>query len=1784
MAVVPPPIRNASVLGASVFGHSGEFGPVATDLRLPGRGLDLELVRSYRSSLANRVGELGRGWSLSIAKRVERIGDDLAYHDGAGVTHRFVREDARRYASPPGFYGVIAEEKGAVVIRHRYGIVSSFARPERGGQLRLVTDRNDNAIGLVHRANRIDVLDTFGRRLTVELKGGLIREIRDHAGRIWTYRYDADEQLVEVLLPATGQERASLRYGYDAAHRLVALTDPKGQTWLVVHYDDAGRVAEQHHGEGTYVFTYEATGRQIPTGTKTTCRLKNGGVLAVEHNAAGNPVTRTLSVRRDAFASAELDGATGDSVPLVTKSVYNRDFEVVALTEPAGNSTTWEYAEDDDPRNRGNLLRRIETPAPDAPADQPELVTTWTRDRTFQAPLTVTDPRGHTTTHRYDSRGNRVATAFAPVTVQPIAADDAAREPTSLSLEVLYAFNSRGQLLRKTQMDGTVTTYDYYPVTEPIGAGGPGTATSDPKAICGYLARVTRDATGARYRNEYRWDVFGNLVAVLDGARNAARRRFDAVGRLEAVIGRAPLADTIEFRYDANGNEVESVQPFERMDLDETTGKPVRRAAALRELRTYDALDNVVARTLTGGESRITERFIRDAEGRIVRIVQPNGTITEVEYDERDLIVSVTYAAGTKEAVTERRTYTRNGSLRTVTDGKGATTTHEYDGYQRYSGFTDPIGTTTRLSLDETGKAVRIIVDRPPSAAPLLEATYVYDEWNRVVRIDEAWRDQNGKPLGASGWDARKGVVSTVVEYGSHGRPARIWREGGNVATITYDGLGRASQVEDLTSESVAFTYDENGDPRTARYRSPNGDGEVEAIVRLQYDEMDRVVSRQVEDAAPERFEYDAFGRVIDHARPSGMVVRLLHDALGRRAGQVLALDNPDDDNAQLIARRLEFDEAYRLVAHTDGAGNRTSYRYDALDRQIGVIYPDGTEAIAEYDANGNVVRTVDAAGTETRNRYDDGNRLVERRTRRADSDGVDLEAFEYDAVGRLVRATAPGGEVRRTYDSLSRVLTEAQSRGTVRAAYDAAGRAIALDYPGGESIRRTFDARGRVTEITTVAGEPIAGIQYRAGEQVSRLVLGGVIEADCTYDAQERLQSVTYRRIDDGALIEGYSYARDDAGRIVHEIQASDGVGQRFWFDGFNRPVRARYGVQDVLDPTSSFELETAYDWFPEGPWRLRRDTDGNGGVIAEQVGSLDERNRYSRLGDTSFVYDDAANTVRMGTDNPGFCLYTYDGANRLVKVECYDANAQRTKTIEYEYDGLGRLVRKVVTNAAGVATETTYVWAGTTLLEEYEDGVLVRTYVYSIGSQPARLTVNRDGRTDYFYVHDGRGMVAGLVRANDPNAFAERYGYEITGNAYLKEVDGVSVDLPSRSATASGIWNSILSGDSFGSLMRDWAAGTFTGGDGRHLDASIAQVLNTEASLLGGVHTTVKTTMGKQFNSLLGMLGLGSGGGFISHGGEGGQGGLKETESATSSGGGGKSSGGDALSEGGGGLGGMGRHFSWYAAGGDAPKDTDLFPKSGQNPAFDFTKGGGGSSGTSGESGGASAGGLIGEIKAAAAEVNAFRETTAGKVAEGVLTSIAVSLATTKAAENGPPKEGPAPGSAGPSNEGEAAKKEQQEKEKKEKERQEQLAKENAERKKKEEEEKKKKEEEEKKKKEGKYFDPDLQMATTAAAATPEQIEMRLNGRKRPVNPNTDGGTPQIDTASPPPHHGGIDPTVARFDGEVHGGVSLERGEMKLSTAPIDYHPDREPPTPTGPPTGGTAGGDTDGDRGWP
>lgn len=882
------PIRNVTTICAAIYSHSGEFTPVYTDLQLTGRGLDFKFIRSYRSSLAGHIGDLGRGWVNSVAKKIERKGDDIIYHDGAGEVYKFAGEKNGNYTSPTGFYGILSQEKNKFLLHQRYGLTYRFEVPEQGGRILGIEDRNHNSIQFSYPANAIVITDSLKRKIDISITNGLLQEVKDHAGRIWKYSYNENDCLIEVTQPETADfpNGTSVRYAYDTYHRLISITDAKGQKYLVNHYDTSGRVVAQEHGSGVFKMEYDPIG-EVKNGFpiyQTTCIRKNGSKLVLQHNEVGNVLSRTLFVSKDSFAPEDNTGLNGNDVPLITKSAYNKNSELTSRIFPAGNKTEWFYSEDEkNPLNRGNLLKITEIPQTGVESGQKRIVTEYEYEPKFQLTTKLIDPRGNKTSYEHDELGNLILTTYPSVTIQPI--NIGTPRPTSLNRiqKDEYQYNSMGQLLRRKHIDGSITEYHYYPVDDPIGTRGPNTATDNPDKLCGYLGRVVRDANGKKVKTEYAYDNFGNATTVLDGKSNPARLRYNAMGKLESVTSREPFKNRIDYKYDANYNEIESVQSFERLKYDEKNQKTIIKSSTLRELKEYNALDNMILRKFVGGDKVITEHFTRDANENVVRQIQPLGNTTEYKYDERDLLVEKKSGAGTRETFSERFTYTLNSAVRTYTDGNGKITMHHYDGFHRYKGFIDSVGTKKTQWFDEADNIVRVEIDgdtgfvtdkhENPGSTPLMETKYNFDQWNRVYRVDQAWRDSsNGQELGQSKWNGEKGIVSTVVEYAENGFPGKVWTESENVLATEYDGVGRIVKMKDLTGEEFSFEYDENNNPTLMKYIGPEVQGRrCERELRRGYDEMDRLVWQQENEEAPERFEYNALGNVINYVRGRGI-------------------------------------------------------------------------------------------------------------------------------------------------------------------------------------------------------------------------------------------------------------------------------------------------------------------------------------------------------------------------------------------------------------------------------------------------------------------------------------------------------------------------------------------------------------------------------------------------------------------------------------------------------------------------------------------------------------------------------------------------------------------------------------------------------------------------------------------------------------------------------------------------------------------------------------------------
>ena len=333
-----------------------------------------------------------------------------------------------------------------------------------------------------------------------------------------------------------------------------------------------------------------------------------------------------------------------------------------------------------------------------------------------------------------------------------------------------------------------------------------------------------------------------------------------------------------------------------------------------------------------------------------------------------------------------------------------------------------------------------------------------------------------------------------------------------------------------------------------------------------------------------------------------------------------------------------------------------------------------------------------------------------------------------YDADGQPVRVTDPNGVVTAmTYDARGRLKTRTVSAGSALAEttafdYDSAGQLVRTTMPDGSSLRYQYDAAHRLTEIADSLGNVI---QYTLD------AMGNRIKED-TFDPSDRLQR-TQRRIYD-ALNRRYNDIDASGQKTTYSYDANGNL--KTSTDPLNRSTVQNYDpLNRLTTSTDAAGGIIRYGYDAKDRLVIRAGSDQSHDDLHVRWSSAISRSSTSPdTGITTYVPDTAGNTIGS-TDARGLATtYVYDALNRQtlatfsggsVALE-YDntatggafAKGRLTKvtdpsgTTTYQYDALGRVVRKMQTVGIG-ATAKSF-----TIGYQYAAGRMTGTHL-SVGTQ---------------------------------------------------------------------------------------------------------------------------------------------------------------------------------------------------------------------------------------------------------------------------------------------------------------------------------------------------------------------------------------------------------------------------------------------------------------------------------
>jgi RHS repeat-associated protein len=901
----------------------------------------------------------------------------------------------------------------------------------------------------------------------------------------------------------------------------------------------------------------------------------------------------------------------------------------------------------------------------------------------------VKDARGKVWKYRYTAAG------LLSQVVNP----DEKVEPTN-------EYDANGRVTRQTDALGKSTTFAWDAAKQEA-------TTTDADGVVvwdGYRGNVlVYSQRGNGDTNNHRYDGTLNRNLVVNGSQNQHESHYDAAGNLIEQFAPQGLNFSEKTKYDDRNNPTEHVDGNGRKwtdtynEFDELVQSEDPEHHTIKYA--YDGRGLLV--TVTDQRGKVTRyENIPDGQqnaGLTAAIVSPLGRRTEYGYDKTGRQITKVDPRGTlpgakPQNFTTRTAYDEQDRTVATTDpGKRDPWRSEYDDVGRIKRTTTPGGITAQYSyLDNSLLAA--------TATPRTTTKYTYTAAGRrsTVRID-----MSHSPDLVTSWAYNaKGLVQSVTS-------PRGNVPGANPADFT-----------------TTYVYDANDNPIQIRRPYPGG----QVVTRdIRVDELDRTVEKTDEFNRRSTFERDNTGQVKSTTDNLGRKTSMDYDANGRQTGLT---DNGGSST------KFEYDEAGNRTKAISATGGVSTFSYDDDGLPVSTTEPRGNVAGAdrerftahrEYDAAGNLVRSIDALDHVTTNTYDANNRLVavtdalgrtthytfdsDDRTKtvttpdvRFDDDDPqeDATVYDYASDGVLASVTDPKGHrTRFDYDEAGRMIRTTDQLGRrTEAGYDAEGNRVTTitldddedndDVSAKERAKRTivdtYDIVGRREKSTLGTDGPVYTWGYDAKDRATSYGDPTGVR-NVVYDDEDQIQSVTRKEAD--RTDEVFTYGYDNRGNVTTR-QYPDGTKVTADYDADSRLTALTandatwtFGY-DVAGRRTSTTLPAATGLAEK---RAYDDAGRLVNVGTERVAPpAAETAPQDPVSNFALTLDDVGNPTRVVTTRGGVAesvAYSYDKADRLSSacyaVESCGDKAKPAGRIDYSYDLVGNRTKQVRSGTAG-------------------------------------------------------------------------------------------------------------------------------------------------------------------------------------------------------------------------------------------------------------------------------------------------------------------------------------------------------------------------------------------------------------------------------------------------------------------------------------------------------------------
>ncbi|MEB2316137.1 MAG: DUF6531 domain-containing protein [Xanthomonadaceae bacterium] len=353
---------------------------------------------------------------------------------------------------------------------------------------------------------------------------------------------------------------------------------------------------------------------------------------------------------------------------------------------------------------------------------------------------------------------------------------------------------------------------------------------------------------------------------------------------------------------------------------------------------------------------------------------------------------------------------------------------------------------------------------------------------------------------------------------------------------VAYDGAGRVLKSIDANDVITQFTYHPRGwlASRTVKGATTGED----AITTFTYTATGEVSRISPPDGDFLDYEYDDAHRLVAIEDAAGNRIEYTLDAAGNRTAETT------QDASAAVTRQLSrtYDLLNRLIEQRDAHNQPTSFTYDANGNQTGTEDALGIQSQQAFDPLDRLRQTVQDVGdieAQTGFEYDPLDRL----TRVTDPKGLDT-GYAYDGLGNLTQLTSPDtGITTYAYDAAGNRSSQTDARGVTAAySHDALNRLTAIAYPDSAlNVTYHYDEtnavtgcatsfpKGRLTRMIDASGTTAYCHDRRGNVTRKRLTQGGqTYTIGYAHTRGDRLAAITYP--DTTTL----TYGRDALGQVA--------------------------------------------------------------------------------------------------------------------------------------------------------------------------------------------------------------------------------------------------------------------------------------------------------------------------------------------------------------------------------------------------------------------------------------------------------------------------------------------------------------------------------------------------------------------------------------------------------------------------------------------------------------------------